>query len=94
MEPAKERVYVRVASEFDATGYMLPKAIIWKDGRTFPIEGVRQFRPAGAEEGAYPDTDCYIVLIHGQEKQLFFSKNKGIFRISVGRWFVERSAAT
>ena len=30
-----ERVYVKVASEFDSTGYMLPTSITWADGRTF-----------------------------------------------------------
>ena len=42
-----ERVYVKVASEFDSTGYMQPTSITWADGRTFPIETVRDFRPAG-----------------------------------------------
>lgn len=36
-----ERVYVKVASEFDSTGYMQPTSITWADGRTFPIETVR-----------------------------------------------------
>ena len=40
-----ERVYVKVASEFDSTGYMQPTSITWADGRTFPIETVRDFRP-------------------------------------------------
>ena len=31
-----ERIYVKVASEFDSTGYMLPTSITWADGRTFP----------------------------------------------------------
>lgn len=31
-----ERVYVKVASEFDSTGYMQPTSITWADGRTFP----------------------------------------------------------
>ena len=47
-----ERVYVKVASEFDSTGYMLPTSITWADGRTFPIETVRDFRPAGTRKPA------------------------------------------
>ena len=43
----KERVYVKVSSDFDSTGYMQPTSITWSDGRTFPIETVRDFRPAG-----------------------------------------------
>ena len=43
-----ERIYVNVNSDFDATGYMLPRSITWKDGRTFRIESVRDYRPASA----------------------------------------------
>ena len=42
-----ERVYVKVDSSFDPTGFMQPTSITWSDGRTFPIEIVRDFRPAG-----------------------------------------------
>ena len=35
--PTPQRVYVKVTSEFDATGYMQPRAITWADGRTFAI---------------------------------------------------------
>ena len=45
--PTPQRVYVKVTSEFDATGYMQPRAITWADGRTFAIDAVRDFRPAG-----------------------------------------------
>lgn len=30
----KERVYVKVSSDFDSTGYMQPTSITWSDGRT------------------------------------------------------------
>ena len=43
--PTPQRVYVKVTSEFDATGYMQPRAITWADGRTFAIDAVRDFRP-------------------------------------------------
>ena len=36
-----ERVYVKVASEFDSTGYMQPTSITWADGRTFPDTALR-----------------------------------------------------
>ena len=32
----KERVYVKVSSDFDSTGYMQPTSITWSDGRSFP----------------------------------------------------------
>lgn len=66
-----ERVYVKVDSSFDPTGYMQPTSITWSDGRTFPIETVRDFRPAGTADNGYSG-DCFTVLIQGQEKHLFF----------------------
>ena len=60
-----ERVYVKVASEFDSTGYMQPTSITWADGRTFPIETVRDFRPAGTADNDC-NGDCFTVLIQGR----------------------------
>ena len=51
--PHKERVYVKVNSDFDATGYIQPRSITWADGRTFMIEAVKDFRPASP-----PDRCC------------------------------------
>ena len=42
-----QRVYVKVNSDFDATGYMQPKTITWSDGRRFIIDAVKDYRPAG-----------------------------------------------
>ena len=52
-----ERVYVKVASEFDSTGYMQPTSITWADGRTFPIEPVRD---SGRQE---PQTTTAMVTV-------------------------------
>ena len=80
-----ERVYVRVTSDFDPTGYMQPRAITWPDGRVFEIEAVRSFRPAG---GRLP-LDCYTIVIRGREKQLFFERAGKDFACRLGRWYVE-----
>ena len=55
-----EKVYVKVNSDFDATGYMQPRQITWGDGRTYPIEQVRDFRPASTI--ADLPGDCYTVI--------------------------------
>ena len=82
------RVYVKVNSDFDATGALTPRAIIWSDGRTFKIDSVRDFRPASTIESGRAG-DCYTVLIHGEEKYLFFEKTNVMFGNRVGRWWVE-----
>ena len=80
-----ERIYIKVTSDFDSTGFMQPRAIIWPDGRCFSIEDVRSFRPAGRD----PLLDCYTVVIRGKERRLYFEHSSGPFSRSLGRWFVE-----
>ena len=83
----KEKVYVKVNSDFDATGYMQPCKITWSDGRTYPIEQVRDFQPANTI--ADMPGDCYTVIIKGQERHLFFERADRMFPSRFGRWFVE-----
>ena len=65
MHTKPEKIYVKVDSTFDATGYMQPTSITWADGRTFSIETVRDFRPAGTADNGYSG-DCFTVLIQGR----------------------------
>ena len=88
MDRATRRIYVKVNSDFDATGYMIPRAIIWKDGRSFTIESVKDLRPASALRAGHAG-DCYTVIIRGEERFLFFEKTNELFASRVGRWFVE-----
>ncbi len=80
-----DRIYVKVTSDFDQTGYMQPRFITWPDGRVFGIEEVRSFRSAG---GSLP-LDCYTVVILGQERHLFFEHAGVRSSCRLGRWFVD-----
>ena len=82
-----KKVYVRVTSDFDATGYMQPKSIVWTNGKIFPIESIRDFRPA--ESVGNFRSDCYTVVVGGQERHLFFEKVDPLFTGRIGRWYVE-----
>ena len=90
MKTGTERIYVKVNIDFDATGYMCPRAIVWSDGRTFRIDAVTDFRPA-AVLGAGRSGDCYTVMIHGEERYLFFERAGELFSSRFGRWFVEQN---
>ena len=92
MQPKYDKVYVKVNSDFDSTGFMVPKAIIWSDGRIFTIEEVRDFRPASTLIKGHSG-DCYTVVISGEEKHLFFEKTSDLFASRYGRWFIERPIA-
>ena len=83
----QERVYVRVNSDFDQTGYMQLRAVTWEDGRTFRIDQVKDFRPAKI----YRDdctVYCFTVMIRGEEKHLFFEPSDSTFASRIGRWYV------
>lgn len=87
--PKTERVYVKVNSDFDSTGYMQPRSITWDDGRIFPIERVKDFRPASSVE-AGRHGDCYTVLVKGAEKLLYFERTDPLLSGRFGRWYVTR----
>ena len=84
-----ERKYVKVTSDFDATGYMQPRTITWEDGRVFRIEAVKDFRPAGANHDSLT-CGCYTVVI--RERSSIFSLKKRIHIMSAvsadGMWSV------
>lgn len=86
--PHIDKVYVKVNSDFDSTGYMQPRSITWADGRTFKIEAIKDYRPAACyRKGA--EGSCYTVMIRGEEKRLFFEWTYSAFANRVARWYVE-----
>jgi hypothetical protein len=93
MKQTVEKVYVKVNSDFDATGYMVPRTITWADGRIFTIDEVKDFRPASKLVRGHSG-DCYTVMIRGEEKFLFFEKTSDLFAARCGRWFVEKPIAS
>ena len=71
--PRAVRVYVKVTSEFDSTGFMKPLSITWEDGRQFIIQEIENYCPAGLAGNNQP-VDCYTVWIQGQKN--FYSLNR------------------
>ena len=88
-----QRVHVKVTSTFDTTGYMQPIAITWSDGRTFPIEKVLEFRPAGMAGNDSPQ-DIFTVVIRKKEKALYFEHIDPRFTGRLGRWFIKKQAGS
>ena len=84
-----ERIYVSVNTDFDSTGFMQPRTITWKDGRTFRIEAVRDYRPASSYRKGMQG-DCYTIMIKGETRHLFFEKAMDRITTRIGRWFVEK----
>ena len=88
-----ERIYVRVISSFDITGYMQPVSIVWPDGRVFKIEEIRDYCPA--ESGSSAGTrSCFTIVLKGQERYLFYEPVDPRMRPRIGRWFVEKAGGS
>ena len=86
-----ERIYVEVTSHIDIYGGINPTAIIWADGRVFPIDAVRDHRPTYMAS-CVQKSDCFTVIIKGKEKHLYYERCGDQFASRFGRWYVERPA--
>ena len=84
-----ERIYVKVSADFDCSGGLHPRSIIWRDGRVFNIDDVTDFYPGYTANYC---GDRYTIVIHGETRYLFFERNDEMVAARVGRWFVERVA--
>lgn len=73
------KTYVNVFALFDNLGQITPRAIIWEDGRRFPIDRIlRVERRASLRSGGAGLR--YHVVIAGHERYLYLEET---------RWFVE-----
>ncbi|MDO4756938.1 MAG: hypothetical protein Q4A54_11360 [Parabacteroides sp.] len=86
------KVYVEVMVAFDEEGRMLPKMLVWEDGRKYCIDRVTDIRQAAAMK-AGGQGDRYTVIINGQQSHLFFERSTNLSGNVIGRWFVERKIA-
>ena len=62
----KEKVYVKVDSTFDATGYMQPTSITWADGRDFRKVREQALSDVACSYKEIPAEDSIMEYIHGE----------------------------
>jgi len=86
---SQSKVYVPVVASFDTEGRLIPRELVWEDGRRYTIDRVLDIRPAAALK-AGGQGDRYTVQICKQQSYLFFERCSQLTGESVGRWFVER----
>ncbi|MBE6759132.1 MAG: hypothetical protein E7554_03475 [Ruminococcaceae bacterium] len=73
------KTYVNVYAVFDTLGQIMPRAIIWEDGRKFPIDRILHIdRRASLRSGGAGLR--YHVVIAGHQRYLYLEETK---------WFVE-----
>lgn len=86
------KLYVGVIVDFRDDGVMLPREIVWEDGRRFKIDRVSDLRQAASMK-AGGQGDRYTILIGGKQRYLFFERSPDLRGPRLGRWFVERAKA-
>ena len=80
IEESPYKIYVDVNVEFQKDGTLIPKSIIWDDGKVYEIQKVTDVRRA-ATLVAGATGIRYTIYIDGYESHLYFGDNR--------RWFVE-----
>ena len=85
------KVYVAVNAAFDEDGRMIPKSLVWEDGRRYPIDKVTNICQAAAMK-AGGQGDRYTIYVNGIQSYLFFERSTQLTGNVIGRWFVERKA--
>lgn len=83
------KVYVSVLTAFRSDGVMLPRALVWEDGKKYDIDRVSEICQAAAMK-AGGQGDRYTIWINGRQSYLFFERNASLSGNNIGRWFVER----
>ena len=71
------KVYVEVVASFREDGLLLPKEIVWEDGRHFEIDRVSDIRSAASMKVG-GQGDRYTIWLNGQQRYLFFERNATI----------------
>lgn len=80
--------YVEVVVRFREDGRMLPRVIVWDDGRSFPVDRVLDISPAPALR-AGGQGDQYTIRVGGKICYLFFEHACDESSDRPGRCFVE-----
>ena len=83
------KVYVAVNASFDENGRIIPRSLVWEDGRRYLIDKVTDIRQAAAMK-AGGQGDRYTIFINGIQSYLFFERSANLSGNVIGRWFVER----
>ena len=70
--------YVDVVALMQTTGVIIPKTIIWEDGRTFEVDKVLDIRKKASTRGGGAGLR-YTIKICRKEKYIFLNENKWFF---------------
>ena len=85
------KVYVEVTTVTSVEGIMLPRSLLWEDGRTYKIDRVSEIKQSAAMKCG-GQGDRYTIWIGGKMSYLYFERSAAVTGNIIGRWFVEKKA--
>lgn len=74
------KVYVGVRAEFTPDGRVLPRSVLWEDGREYEVDRILDIRRAASLKAG--GTGIRYTVRIGRTRTFIF--------LEEGRWFVER----
>ncbi|MCR5502986.1 MAG: hypothetical protein K6F53_08250 [Lachnospiraceae bacterium] len=74
------KVYVDVDATFTSDGGLLPRSLVWEDGRRYTIDRIRKIERCASRRAGGAGI-MYTCLVSGREIHLFYEENM--------RWFLE-----
>lgn len=78
------KIYVDVVAVFSKDGQLIPRQIVWEDGRTYDIDRIMDVRrQASTKAGGVGER--YLCVVKGKEVSLYYEDNN--------MWFMERARA-
>ena len=80
VEQSRYKIYVEVNAYFSTDGEIIPRSILWEDGRVFEIQRITDIRRA-ANLRAGGTGIRFTCIIEGAEKHLYYENGR--------KWFVE-----
>ena len=78
------KVYVEVNADHLPDGSILPRSLVWENGRRFRVDRILDVRPAASLKAGGAGLR-YTVRVHDKETFMFLEDDHG-----VNRWFMER----
>lgn len=78
------KIYVDVMAEFSREGSLMPREIIWEDGRRFEVDRIVDVRRAASLKAGGVGMR-YLCMICGNPRYLYYEDNN--------MWFVEKGGS-
>ena len=89
MEQVEDKKYVQVEAFFDINGDVIPRIIVWENGKIFDIDKILDVRNASSLHSGGAGIR-YTVKIGGNVRYLFCEGQNALSHHEFCRWFISK----